>query len=81
MSQTWLAVQSRAVGSDFFSSVCVGVSVHARPRVLMVLTLPTLQATGELLCEISLFMHSPVYVTQTLLHFLTVLNSFKEIVF
>lgn len=36
--------------------MCICLCLH----VLMVLTLPTLQATGELLCEISLFMHSLV---------------------
>lgn len=61
MSQTWLAVQSEAVGSDFFCPcVCVGVRDRARVHVLMVLTLATLRATGELLCEIFIFMHSPV---------------------
>lgn len=50
----------------FFFYVCASVCACASRHVLMVLTLPALQATGEQLYKISLFMHLPVCVCVTL---------------
>ncbi len=59
-----LKLGSQSKAEQWAQIVCVGVCVCVCLHVLLVLTSPTLQATGELLqYEISHFMHSPVCVT------------------